>query len=502
MKPGRLHLAGWLLLLASPLIGAGCSGLLPAVPRFEAAPCPFHLGAGIIEGKNVRCGYLVVPEDRSQHNGTTIRLAVAIFKAVAPKPAPDPLIYLTGGPGGALLEPLGSTLTATSLAGLAPIRDLILVDQRGTGYSQPALQCPEVTALLSTATSTPPATGQQTVSGAFQQCHDRLVRSGINLSAYTTLEDAADIHDLAKTLGYAQVNLYGVSFGTRLALTVMRLFPADIRSVVLDSTLPPQVNLFTSEQTNLASGFQVLFQGCAHDSACNAVHPHLEDIVYSLVFNLNARPVTFTSTAHATGQSYAVTLNGVGFAHWLYTALARTDLIPYLPGAIYQIRGGDLSPLIETYADVSFATSASLGTNESVMCSEDIAYTSQAEVVAAVQAVPSLLQQTELGVLQGGIANCRVWNVKAVPAVQKMPVTSAIPTLILAGQYDPVTPPANGALAAKTLNRSYVYVFPATGHGVLLSGACAIGMVALFVANPTQAPDASCLAGLHGPTFH
>ena len=127
-------------------------------------------------------------------------------------------------------------------------------------------------------------------------CHDRLVKSGINLNAFTTLENAADVHDLIRALGYQQVNLEGVSYGTRLALTVMRLYPADLRSVVLNSVLPPQVNAFTSIPRAAARAFDVLFQGCAADPYCNATYPHLQAVFYQLVADLNTTPITFQAT--------------------------------------------------------------------------------------------------------------------------------------------------------------------------------------------------------------
>jgi pimeloyl-ACP methyl ester carboxylesterase len=240
---------------------------------FQQAPCPFALSGSLVEGKNVTCGFLTVPEDRSQPQGPTIQLAVAIFKASSLHPAPDPVLVLGGGPGQALLENQGPRY---NVGNLLSNRDLILLDQRGAGYSQPSLRCLD--------------------NETLQACHARLVKSGINLNAFTTLENAADVHDLIRALGYRQVNLEGVSYGTRLALTVMRLYPADLRSVVLNSVAPPQVNLFTSVPQAAGRAFDVLFQGCAADRSCNATYPHLQAVFYQLVADLNTTPVTFQAT--------------------------------------------------------------------------------------------------------------------------------------------------------------------------------------------------------------
>lgn len=147
----------------------------------QETPCPFRLGAGLVGVQSIRCGFLSVPEDWSQPQGPTIRLAVAIFKTSSPHPAPDPVLVLGGGPGEAVLEKAGPTLLFN--------RDLILLDQRGVGYSQPSLRCLD--------------------NESLQSCHSRLVKSGINLNAFTTLENAADVHALIRALGYQQVNLEG-----------------------------------------------------------------------------------------------------------------------------------------------------------------------------------------------------------------------------------------------------------------------------------------------------
>ena len=128
--------------------------------------------------------------------------------------------------------------------------------------------------------------GNATYIQALRACHDRLVREGVNLNAYTTIQNAADVHDLVRALGYQQVNLYGTSYGSRLALTVMRLFPADLRSVVLDSVMPPQTNFFTGRAAADQQAFDTLFRGCAASTACNQKYPHLQAVFAQLVTEL------------------------------------------------------------------------------------------------------------------------------------------------------------------------------------------------------------------------
>ncbi len=485
--PHHLRLLPVAMLVVVLVVLAGGYGLFRALtpaprqatPAFQQAPCPFALDASLVEGKNVKCGFLVVPEDRSQPQGPTIRLAVAIFKTSSSHPAPDPVLYLTGGPGDALLEIQGPSYNAGNLP---PNRELILLDQRGTGYSQPSLRC----------------LNNETV----QACHSRLVQSGINLNAFTTLENAADVHDLIQVLGYRQVNLYGISYGTRLALTVMRLYLADLRSVVLNSVLPPQVNTFTSIPQAAERAFEVLFNRCAADPGCNATYPHLQAVFYQLIAELNATPITFQVTPPRTGIPVTVHFTGNDLVLGVRNAMYHTDLIPQLPAVLSQIRQHDYTQLATIYGDLINPNKTSAGLFYSVNCSEEMAYTTRRALQTSVQGLPSPIQPALLDVVLSVYSACQVWGAKPVPSVQKEPVRSSIPTLILQGEYDSATPPANGMLAAQTLNKSYFFLFPGVGHGIFSpNSTCPNDITNAFWENPTEKPDASCISSMPEPVF-
>ncbi len=456
-----------------------------ATSTFQQAHCSFPLGDGLVEGKNVTCGFQSVPEDRSQSQGPTIRLAVAIFRASSPHPAPDPVLVLGGGPGVALLENQGPRY---NMRNLPSNRDLILLDQRGAGYSQPSLRCFD---------NTTPMGSLPTVNSV-RACYDRWVKLGINLNAFTTLENAADVHDLIRALGYRQVNLDGISYGTRLALTVMRLYPADLRSVVLNSVLPPQVNAFTSIPRAAARAFDVLFQRCAADRSCNATYPHLQAVFYQLVAGLNTTPITFQALPPLSGVPVTVHFTGNDLVLWLRQALYFTDFIPQLPVVIFQMRQHDYTQLASIYGNL-IDTTSSIGLFSSVMCGEDMAYTTQHNLETSVQGLPPQIQPALLDFGLFRFSICQFWGMKPVPAVQKEPVRSPIPTLILQGEYDPVTPPANGMLAAQTLSKSYFFLFPGVGHGVSSPNSCPNDITKAFRENPTEKPDASCISSIVEP---
>ena len=493
----RGRLPRWLLVTLVGMLAlavlAGGTGVLvsllhrqpnpsPATSTFQTTSCPFKLAAGVVEGKDVVCGYLRVPADHSRPQGPTIRLAVAIIKASYSVPASDPVVDLQGGPGTQLLATIGPVLTPTTLSNLQfGDRDLILLDQRGVGYSQPSLSCQASETLLA--------------------CHDRLVRQGINLNDYTTIQNAGDVHDLVHALGYHQVTLWGISYGTRLALTVMRLFPADIRSVVLDSTSPPQVNIDAGFPAATQRAFDTLFRGCAASSYCNQHYPHLQAVFARLVGDLNQHPATVQVTNPQTGKPVSVVITGDGVIDGVRNALYETALIPKLPKVIYQLAHHDYTEA----AAVAEATNAaqgsvSLGMFYSVECS-DVTFLTPQAMPAAVQMVEPETRHYFLTALQADYADCQLWHVQPEPAAQRQPVTSAIPTLILAGEYDPTTPPAYGRLAAQTLSRSYFFLFPGTGHGVIGRVSCANSMFLAFVERPTEKPDTTCMSGVGEPFF-
>lgn len=494
---------GWSLLLAL-LSGCGNPPPGPQVPRFVAGPCSFKLGTGFVDGQNVRCGSLIVREDRHNPNSPTIRLAVAILKTSNAHPVPDPILYLSGGPGESPLTDFAPLFTPGGLNYYLGNRDLIIFDPRGTRYSQPSLDCPELRDTIYGALGQN-LTPEQYVAlyrRALMHCHARLIKASINLSLYTTALTAADVHDLIQTLGYQQVNLYGGSYGTRLALEVMRDFPQHIRSVVLDSTLPPQVDLFTSVPASAMRSFNLLFTACAASAACNNKYPQLEKTLYALISSLNGQPRTLQVRDVFTGRQYIVLLNGMRLVSLLFLSLYATDLLPQIPQAIYTAHNGDTTLLAQFYNEVGFTEDAiSRGMWYSVECNEDAPFVTAHDVDVAEQTFSPPIRAADLFNLQGRLSVCQFWHVARASAEEKKPVVSAIPTLILEGEYDPITPPSNGELAAQTLSHSYRLLFPATGHGVGFGALCPTSIILAFLTNPVQKPDSRCIASMGGLDF-
>lgn len=472
-----------IVILSAVLLLTGCKS-----SNYEETECAFDVPDGV----DIECGYLTVPEDRNREDSPMIRLHVAIVRAENSKP--DPVIFLQGGPGANALGFMSNWLYL--FKDIRMDRDLIVLDQRGVGYSQPSLNCPEAeeqwfqdwTQNLSMKES------DQNYAKALQACHDRLVSEGRNLSAYTSAASAADVEDLRKALGYSQWNLYGGSYGTKLALTIMRDYPEGVRSVILDSVYPLQANLYAGPTNSLRS-LNLIFERCAADPDCNQAYPDLETIFYNLVDQLDAEPPTLDLYNASNFKFYKVILNGDRFIWTIFQMLHDTGQLPSLPRRIYEIKEGKtdlLATSLQSY--IFFDGYWSEGMYYSVQCNEEAPFGSiEATKSASANLSLRIIEATNTSQIY---ENCAVW-VKSQPSPKENEaVVSDIPTLILSGEFDPVTPPAWGQLAAETLSNSQFLQFPGYGHWVFGTGACDGQIVSDFLKDPTSAVDASCINSL------
>jgi len=470
-----------------------------ATTPYQQADCKFIKPLDL----TVTCGYLTVPEDRSSSDGKTIRLHVALFKSTSTTPAPDPVVFLVGGPGGHALE--GVPISDPWFAPFLADRDFIMFDQRGTGYSEPALTCPEFVDLSYNTLDQDlriQEDRKRTIETALK-CHDRLIGQGINLAAYNDLENAADLNDLWVALGYRQWNLYGISYGTLLALNEMRDFPAGIRSVILDSALPPQQPAMLDTPANIDRVLNLMFDGCAKDADCNHAYPNLKDTFYELVDRLNQKPIVENLIHPDDGKPYTVLLNGDRLLGVIFQAFYVTGYIPLLPTVIDNASKGIdvlgywfLADLVVQNAEQH--KHASLGMYYSSVCNKQIPFLNREQAAAASDMYP---QQNDVFDSSAFFDLCLKWGATAAPARVNDPVKSQIATLILAGEYDPVTPPSYGKLAADTLSHSYYFLFPGMGHSVSTADQCPLSITVAFLNAPTQPPDSSCIQQMRAPAF-
>lgn len=471
-----------LFLLALP--AAAQSG-----PSFETFPCPFMA----MGNYRVECGTVQVPENRADPSSRTIKLAVAVFRGSGP--AADPVFYLEGGPGGHSVGVMGPVFPFVALRDLLEGRDVVLFDQRGVGLSTPNLDCTELTelsyAILDQQLSFEESDALS--SAALLDCRERLVSEGVDLRFYNSAASAADINDIRLALGYEQINLYGISYGTRLALTTMRDYPQILRSVVLDSVYPPEASLVEAI-VNADRAFSELYAACAADAACSAAVPDLRTLLFATVESLNAEPVMLEVTALPGGGRYDVLLTGDVLLSSLFSSMYQTTIIPTLPQMLLDISAGNYDGIrLLLGLFVELAKRISYGMYTSVQCAEEMPFTTQEEAALLLEQYSDYRAAAGSLAAPGIFAACAAWGLDAPDPIENLRVESDIPTLLISGGLDPITPPAWADSAALGLPNSHVYTVAGGGHGSSLTESCPGSLVAAFLDNPSAAPDASCL---------
>jgi pimeloyl-ACP methyl ester carboxylesterase len=463
-------------------------------PELTRGACDFKLPLGR-SAEGVECGYLSVPEDRDDPNGRQVELAYAVLKATGPEARPDPIVYLHGGPGLSALEGDMQSFTP-QFAGPLAERDLVFFDQRGTGLSRPRLDCPEYAAAAADAELLDPAEAKETTDGAWSACRARLEGEGVQINAYNSVESAADVSDLMSALNYSDWNIFGVSYGTRVALTALRDDPQNIRSVVLDSTVPLQANEAPELARDLETRLEALIAACAEDADCAARYPNLESTLFDLVADLETSPRTVAGgTGEASGD---VTIRSDRVFLALRSLFSSTTHISRIPSLISDWAAGDVGLLARSGFLGSAADAFAWGTERAVTCNEEAPFYSDEVIEAATTGVrPEIAAAFE-----PELHPCDGWGNGSPSDEENQAVSSDIPVLLLAGEYDMATSAANAMLASETLSNSYVLLFPATGHIVSFSHPeCSLSIVAAFLANPMAEPDSGCIPALPGLQF-
>lgn len=569
---------------------------------------------------DITCGTLDVPEDWSDPDGRRIQIGYLVLESTATQPSPDPVVFLAGGPGSSPLT--NAEIWARFFTGLRQERDVVFFDQRGTRLSSP-LRCEAATEAMALVLPPPlqPSATDDTLApvhpaelsnpdALLQQareqygpiadaCVQQLTATGVDLSQYTTTASANDAVALVKALGYDDYNLYGISYGTRLALEVMRNHPASgLRSVVLDSTTPPDVKVYEQVAAGSHEVAIQLFADCERDPACNAAYPDLKARFIALLARLRTEPVISADGVPITDRDLISVMHNL---------TGTVEIVPYVPLMITELeRGadetflsissgslvatvaatpeagddppatpatGELSParrfvwvlqtslprheagqlppeLIEldtlapdrqTLRDVIdrvFARPDQTETRTALLAVIDAMSDSDVQEVFLVveqaitladfrtagQTVPQYYsiecsgripfesfaitvrtaQQLEIPELALGMpeavvkvfAICERWPSGQAPATAAESVWSEVPTLILSGAYDNLTPVSWNKTAFVSLPNGVFVRAPMSAHAVITYSSCAEQIGQAFIADPVAPLDTACLADL------
>ena len=469
--------------------GDGATG--PAyTPTFSSVPCWDE-----VTDPDVTCGYVAVPENRGESTGRQVRLAVARLAARTDAPG-APVIYLHGGPGGQTLSGLSGWRGST----LRNDRELILMDQRGSGFSQPSLNCPELEdATWQTFSQTGDLEGEIAIHlGASAACRDRLLADGVDLSQFDTPNNAHDVADVRRALGIEEWNLFGVSYGTSLALEVMRSHPDGIRSVILDSNYPPDQALTTGREADTADrALGALDAGCARSSECTTLmEGSLIDYLYATIAEFDADPYELEAVNQRTGETFTLRLDGADVFAGIFNALYDINLVAIMPTVLQQVRSRN---------PVFLQTAADDGVNRIVSANEmafiAIECRDRGRNWSLSMVRDLLADRPELTTLYAVFAatHCEVVDVGNVDRSFNEPVVSDIPTIVMGGEFDPITPPEWGRDQVQHLSRGTYFEYPGMGHAAVFSDACPASMALAFLRDPASPPDASCIADMNVP---
>jgi len=432
------------------------------VPRFEPGPCVWRLPSGIVDGQQIVCGHVVVPEKYENPGGKTIRLPVGIVKATGANPAPEPIFLLAGGPGQS--GQIFADLLSTSLpwgSTVAANNDVVFWDQRGTGKSEPSLICPN----LDTPSDGPgdllhfkepfvqALVAQDTYVDAVNECRDLLTSQGIDLTAYTTTQNAGDANAVRIALGYSKVNLFGASYGSELGLAIERDWPQFVRTSSLVSIVPIQLSWYFEAPQSFDRAVKELGADCAANAACNAANPNLVATFQKVANDLNAHPVLLNVRDPQSGQVLGqLPLAGDDFVAVMFNLFYSTQLVPYLPDMITRAGRGNFTWLENLfYILLPDPTDPnSTGMHYSVVCSKD---PSQANLNASLAADQNILPEIRRAVepsSQEYYDICSTWPSKNVDPKGASPATSDVPTVLVSGQMDPITQPKYADIAKET----------------------------------------------------
>jgi pimeloyl-ACP methyl ester carboxylesterase len=400
---------------------------------------------------------------------------------------PDPLFLAQGGPGGSTIGGFGQVLLDDPGKRPSLNRDLVLWDQRGTYFSQPRLVCRETNQL-------PADADEQKQKEAYRRCGERLAKEAGDLSAFNSLENARDVDAVRAALGYEKYNFYGVSYGTELAQFLLRLNPPQLRSVVLDAVVPLGFSLVTDVPSAKQQVMQQYARACEESPSCNAAYPSFGARYLALLDRLDKEPVPYAvvdaKTTPGKPRVLRSTLTGRDFDAVLYQSVYMREAVPLIPYVVSRAEEGDFSFALNIAALLGAAQDDMAdGMYMTVLCSE---YGDTPENALRFPGVLKRFADAAQTDARQVLSLCRDWRIRLLDKALLEPVESDVPTLLLSGRFDPITPPAHADRVAAKLTRAFRYTFPGGTHGQAFTVPCANGIIAAFLDAPANAPDGTC----------
>lgn len=480
---------------ARPLPGeAATPEMLRALAGFDRVDCAsFDLG-DLATGPPPACGLLTVPqtwEDPAADGSVTI--PVVVFGATGPA-LEDPVVYLEGGPGGHAVETIEYSYEGL-VAPYRDTRDVIIYDQRGAGLSTPSLQCDEALELARDLLDEDLDEDEVTERdlAAETACRDRLLDDGIDLTDYHSVASGHDLEAMRLALDYGPWNVLGISYGTRLGQTYVRMYPEAVRALVLDSIVPVAADTASIFTPNAARAFEALFTACEALDDCARTHADLRERFFALVDALDAEPVGASATDNLTGQTYPlVVVDGDSLLQLAFGALYSPVLFAAIPQLVAELENGT-TELLSSFLSVEVTNLGfvSVGMLISVECHEEISFGDPADIDTTLTGNPYYDRFADSANGRPFYETCERWPAGSAPEIENEPVTSDVPTLLMGGEMDPITPPSAIDDVSGGFSRSFSVRFRWEGHGPGTEE-CGSSIIREFFDTPTSAPSSQC----------
>lgn len=470
-------------------------------PQFTPHICPFHDQAPTYDPEEFRCGYVLVPEDRTNPDSRLIKLSVLRIRSSGENPDRRAVIRLTGGPGAPSLG--AGRIAAYQSADTRAYRDaadLIFFDQRGIGYSE-ARFCRAVPRNFQFGISTDD--GVDVLSEAFQKCLAEARAQGVAVDAYSTWQNALDVRDIRRALGYQQWTLFGVSYGTELGQAVIGVDEAGTRAAILDSVVPvasTQSGGWGAAAYGFRGALEALSAVCQADADCAREVGSFSDRFIAAFEAYDAEPLIVDGLDHGTFLDGRMVMDGDLAGAAVFQALYANALYPDFPSLLTALETRD-ETAIKAYIEVlgrRIDHDAGNGMELITNCRGAAVTTPEQEAAMRVDE-PQLSQWIES---VSWLRLCETaYRIDPDPAMQAL--ITDVPILVAAGSIDPITPPAYGKAILPGLANAQYVEFPHTGHGALFSHfeGCGSEIWLAFLANPNDPLDTSCIADITAPDF-
>lgn len=430
-----------------------------------------------VEGVSDRlnCGFVTVPENPNKPDGKQIQVHYVVLPAVKNVNHEEALLAIAGGPGQSAID--NAAGFDAMLSKVRQQRDILLIDQRGTGRSN-LLTCDEG--------AQSPLSFDDDNADTLAETQKCLAKIDADVTQYGSLNAIKDFEAVRQHLGYKKLHVYGISYGTRMAQLYMRLYPAHLATVTLDGIVPMQQSVLEIG-ASIDRGFDLLFKDCQETTACHAQFPELKAEFDQVAASLAKAPVMENVYDPVTGEKTMLTMTRGKFYGSIRMALYQANVRALVPHAIHQAAKHNFQPILGLYSLTINNAGMAMGMHASVVCGEDMHRITPA---MREQAQHSFMGKT---MLEGLEATCEVWKVPAVDDSFSEPISSDIPTLLLSGEIDPATPPSWGELAMEKLTNAKHFVAPYATHGVAYQS-CANNLIADLVrSGSVKDLDGECL---------